>query len=77
MSAYLKTFFGEKNLDSVIYEVEGPSGVNHIPTECVIEAILIAPRHEQKAIADTLRKIDFYNGDVHHYLRHLAQAIAV
>lgn len=37
----------------------------------------LAPASEQRAIKTMLVKIDFVNGDVRKYLRHLAQAIAL
>ena len=74
---YLETFFEEKDIPETTFVVDGPSGPNHIPNEVVIENIMIAPDHEQKKIADTLRKIDFYNGDVNDFLKHLAGALAI
>lgn len=43
----------------------------------VIDAIQSTTANERKAIAHNLRIIDFKNGDIKHYLRHLAQAIAL
>jgi len=76
---YLRTFFDEKNLDERYYHVQSPTGdtLNLIPTGQVIEAILDAPPNEQERIATTLRRIDFVNGDIHHYLEHLAAALAI
>lgn len=74
---YLARFFKEKDLDERIYNVTAPDGTLHmIPTGCVIEAIHAAPVQEQKQIAGVLRQIDFRNGDVHHFLNHLAGALA-
>ena len=74
---YLKTFFAEKDLDDRLYEVEAPNGdVHFISTEIVIEHIFVASNQEQTKIADIIRKIDFHNGDVHHFLTHLATALA-
>lgn len=74
---YLETFFEEKNLPVVEFEVEGPSGPNFMTNEVVIEAIMGAPENEKKGIANMIRRIDFANGDVNDYLRHLAQALAI
>ena len=41
----------------------------------VIEQILCAPKHEQKAIGDMIRKLDFHNADINDYLKHLAGAL--
>lgn len=74
---YIENFFEEKEIPEITFEIEGPSGINYIPNAVVIEHIKIAPTHEQEAIANTLRKIDFFNGDVNHFLRHLAGALAI
>lgn len=74
---YLKTFFEEKNLPEVSFEVTSPNGTpNFIDNEVVIEHIMICPEHEKKQIAEVIRKIDFMNGNINHFLNHLASAIA-
>ena len=78
MKTYLKNLISEKsNIDmgTPIY-VEGESGTNFMTVETVVEHILIAPSHEQKAIRTMLVKIDFHNACVLDYFKHLAQAIA-
>ena len=42
----------------------------------ILEHILITSPAEQAQIKDTIVKIDFANGDVLHFFRHLGQAIA-
>ena len=75
---YLTDFFAEKNLRDESFEVTSENGtVNMMTTGVVIEAIYTASQKEQKAIGDTIRKIDFMNGDVNHFLKHLGQACAV
>lgn len=75
---WLRTFIDEKNIDTEhVLDVTGPSGPNAIPVGCIVEAMLAAPAHEQAAIKTTLVKIDFVNGDVLHFFRHLARAIAL
>ena len=75
---YLKVFFDEKDLDERTYEVSGPSGMVHIiPSAVVIETILNMPHgDERKQVASIIQKIDFCNGDLHHFLEHLAKALA-
>ena len=78
---FFETFFAEKNLTEEIYEVESKNesifGTTHlIPTSRVIERIMTTRGDEAKQIEGILRQIDFHNGDVHHFLRHLAQAMA-
>jgi hypothetical protein len=75
---WLATFLEEKGIDSeTILSVAGARGVNQIPVGCLVEAMNQAPAHEQRAIRDMIVRIDFRNGDVLHYFRHLAQAIAL
>jgi hypothetical protein len=74
---YIQDFFDEKVIPETTFEVEGPSGINFIPNTVVIEHIKSAPASEQKQIGNILRKIDFMNGNVNHFLEHLAGAIAI
>jgi hypothetical protein len=74
---FLQLFFEEKQLAERIYDVTAPDGTLHmIPTSVVIEAIDNAPAAEQEQIAGIVHKLDFANGDFHHFLRHLATALA-
>lgn len=76
--SWFNTFLSEKGIDlEEGFEVDGPSGANFMCYENVVNAIKIAPTSEQSAIKDMLVKIDFKNGDVKHYFRHLAQAMAI
>lgn len=75
---WLDTLVDEKGLDTeMIYEVEGASGTNFIPLGCVIEAIKTTTKGEQIAIRNNLIRIDFCNGNISNYFKHLAQAIAI
>jgi hypothetical protein len=75
---WLDTFLEEKGIDlEDDFTVQGAFyGDNYMTYEVVVEHIKIAPKHEQKKIKDMLVKIDFKNGDVKHFLRHLGQALA-
>lgn len=74
---WLDTLLEEKNIDiDQIIMVEGPSGENIMPLQIVTDAIKSAPANEQAAIKGMIVRIDFANGDVVHYFKHLAQAIA-
>jgi len=76
MIKYLETFFAEKDLPEVNWDLVDNNGVGHsIGSVVVLEHIAIAPRHEQEAIANVIRRIDFDNGDVNDYLKHLAGAL--
>jgi hypothetical protein len=73
---YLQVFFKEKDLPFQAWEIESSSGVVHmIDSEVVIEAVLNAPSEEQEKIAAIIRQIDFKNGDVNHFLKHLAKGL--
>ena len=78
MKNYLKNLLAEKNINpEMILEVEGKMGLNIMPLQVVIDGILSTCREEQQAIRKTLVMIDFKNGDVLHFFRHLAGALAV
>ena len=73
---YLTTFFKERELPTVQWELTSSDGTAHwITNEVVVEHIMAAPRHEQDQIADVIRQIDFANGDVNHFLKHLAGSL--
>lgn len=75
---WLDIFINEKGIDiEQGFTVEGPTGPNHMTYGHVITAIKGASANEQTGIKNMLVRIDFANGDVRHYLRHLAQAIAI
>lgn len=77
-SDWLKTFIDEKGIDrEQILEVEGDSGTNFIPVQVVLDHILKTTKDEQWKIKDVIVRIDFMNGDVLHFLKHLAKAIAI
>lgn len=70
---YLQNFFNEKKINYQLFEITDQEGLTHfIDTNVVIEAILNASVKEQLTISNTLRRIDFVNGDVNDYLRFLA-----
>jgi hypothetical protein len=75
---WLDTLVEEKGIDpEMLIEVEGPSGTNIMPLEVVLDAMKATTPGEQAAIKNMIVRIDFANGDVVDYLKHLAQAIAL
>ena len=81
MNTFFQTYFDEKQLDDRVYEVESTNdsvfGTTHlIPTSAVIDRIKCTKGEEAKKIEMTIRKIDCLNGDLHHFLKHLTQAMA-
>lgn len=76
-ATFFNRFFAEKQLDEQIYEVLAPGGTpNFIPTAAVIAKIQQTRGQEAQQIEAIIRKIDLVNGDLHHFFRHLAQAMA-
>lgn len=75
---WLNTLIEEKEIDrEQILEVEGASGINMMPLSYVLENIKWCPKKEQQGIQTMLVKIDFVNGDIVDYFKHLAQALAI
>jgi hypothetical protein len=75
---WFKRFNEEKGIDGeTAIQVEGPSGINHMTIQNVFNAILNTSAGEQAAIKEMLIRIDFNNGDVVDYYKHLAKAIAL
>lgn len=78
MKKYLVALFEEKNISlETSIEAQGESGTNFMTLQTVVDAIVIAPKHEQRKIKDILVQIDFKNGDVLHFMKHLANALAI
>ena len=73
---YLRDFFLEKDVPDELFEVEGESGVNFIPNACVVEAMIGISENDLEAVSDVLRRIDVVNGNVNHFLKHLAKGLA-
>ena len=75
---YFETFFAEKDLTEKVYTVTSANGTpNIIPSSVVIEAVKRTKGEEAQKIEAILREIDFLNGNIHHFLQHLAQGLAV
>ena len=78
MKTYLNNLISEKANISMTtpIEVEGASGTNFMNVGVIVEHILIAPKAEQQAIKNVLVRIDFNNGDILDFFKHLAKALA-
>lgn len=74
---YLRDFFAEKDIPEKIFEKIGSDGTPHmIPNAVVVEHFnVLEDESILRHIEDTLRKIDFHNGDVNHFLEHLAEGV--
>jgi hypothetical protein len=74
---FLYNFFEEKDIPSKVFNIKDRRGVSHsIPNEVVVEHIALTKGSERNKIEQILRQIDFKNGNVNHFLEHLAKAIA-
>ncbi len=74
---YLQTFFAEKALESRTYEVTHQGTLHLIDLEIVIETICGLPSGaERTKIAEMIHRLDFANADIHHFLEHMAGALA-
>lgn len=75
-NTWFDTFLEEKNLPYVAWEIVDRAGMTHfIDSGAVIETIKNASIKEQRKIKEIIVKIDFHNGDVNHFFRHLAHGI--
>ena len=74
---WLDVFMSEKEIDMEDhFEATSENGTpNIIPYGVVIEHIKETSPEEQKKIKEILVEIDFKNGDVRHFLRHLGKDI--
>ena len=74
---WLDTFISEKNLPMEdTFTIEKNNNLNIMTYKTIYEHILIANDQEQKQIKNTIVKIDFLNGNVLDFFKHLGNAIA-
>ncbi len=70
---YMTAFFEEKDLPIENWQIISKDGTwNYINSGVVIDHIMQTHGQERCNIEDTIRKIDFLNGNVNHFLRFLA-----
>ncbi len=74
---YLRDFFAEKDIPERLFEKKGSDGEPHfIPNAVVVEYMInLEDKRILRDVENTLRRIDFHNGDVNHFLEHLAGAV--
>lgn len=76
-NSFFRTMVEEKEMLHTSIEIEDKSGTMHFMTvENVIEAIEQTSESEQYAIEQKFRHIDFHNGDLLHFIKHLGLALA-
>jgi hypothetical protein len=77
-STWLNILIKEKQIDlEDSFEVETENQVHFMSYGVVVEHILMASKNEQEKIKDMIVRIDFKNGDIKHYLRHLGKCLAI
>jgi hypothetical protein len=69
---YIKDFFNEKEIPYELFEIKHNNMMHFMDTENVIDLIRNAPPHEKREIQKILIRIDFRNGNVNDFLKHLA-----
>lgn len=74
---WLDTFIEEKGIDlEQVIEIKTETNTHYFEVGNIIANIKATTLEEQAGIKDMIVKIDFHNGDVVDYFRHLAQALA-
>ena len=74
---YLQTFFEEKDLELKVFYYERDSKTIPVTNIEVIERFLAqSDTITLKKAEDILRRIDFANGDVNHFLEHIGNVLA-
>lgn len=69
---WLDTFIDEKKLPYKLFTIEHNSKVHFIDNNLIVELIKKLPLSEKRSIKNILVRVDLYNGDVNHFLEHLA-----
>jgi hypothetical protein len=72
MNLYLEMFFEEKEIHNELYEIDHDGVMHFIDTETIITMIKRCGDEEKRKIVDILEEIDYKNGDIQHFLKHLA-----
>lgn len=69
----LRRFFKEKGLENLTFFVEH-DGIVHIVESDFLQDVIInhTSAYEQEQIQGIIAQIDLHNGDVDHFLKHLA-----
>ena len=75
--SWLDTFIEEKDLSMEdTFTVDKNGTLNIMSYKTIYEHMLIASKDEQKQIKIIMIKIDFFNGNILNYFKHLGKAIS-
>lgn len=69
---WLDRFLAEKKLPNETFQIEHKGAIHYINSEQIIDLIRATSKKEQLAIQKVIVGIDFKNGNVNHFLKHLA-----
>ena len=69
----LNTFFEEKQIPFQQFEIEHNDETHILDNEFVIDLIKGTTGSEREGIKKILAQIDYHDGDVNHFLRHMAE----
>ena len=70
----LEKFFEEKDLQEVVWEIEGNNSLHILSNEIVIDFIMDLPEGKNKdKIRKNLSRIDFKNSNINNFLKHIAK----
>lgn len=74
---WLNTFIEEKGIETELsIQFDDENGNFHImPVKIILDAIKSTTKEEQAQIKNTIVQIDFKNGNVLDYFKHLAKAL--
>lgn len=73
---WIDRFLREKDIDRYeMFTIERNGNKHIFEIGHVVDTMKITSKQEQNAIKDMLVKIDFLNGDVRDYIKHLANAL--
>lgn len=76
-NTWIDTFIEEKSLFlEEGFEVQGPSGFNIMSYGVIVETMKSCSPQEEKNLKNKIVEIDFKNGDIKHFFRHLGKSIA-
>lgn len=71
---FFRTMIEEKELDNEVLHVNTHGNLHFIEMPVLINAMENSSPEEQEFIEKTMRAIDFQNGDMMHFINHLAKS---
>jgi len=75
-SNWFAVFLEEKGLSNLVIEFENEQGWNYFPVQVIAEFLSSRPQEIQEEVRAKSTVLDFYNGEISHFLEHVAKGIA-